>query len=77
MAREFFSGLIEVIAGGLRRKASLARGPGRAVRRDPVAKARRLALEPAAAAAGVVPLVVPDALDEQSHIAFLPRSVLL
>ena len=58
---------IKMIASPRRGKAAFAGWAGGAVRRHPVAEGRRLALEPALARLGVVPLVVPDAVDQQAH----------
>ncbi len=63
---------VEVIAAGLGLEAALARRPRCAVRRDPVAEARVRAHETAAAARRVVPLVVPDAVDENAHCPAAP-----
>jgi hypothetical protein len=60
---------IEVIASGFGRKAAVAGGARRAVRRDPIAKPRCVAPEPSAGLGGLVPSVVPDAVDQKSHDA--------
>src|SRR5690606_11258569 len=58
---------IETIAAGLRGEAALPRGTGTAVVGDPVAEGTLAPLEAAAGRLGIVPLVVPAALDKQSH----------
>src|SRR5690606_41976802 len=58
---------IEVIAAGLGREAARATGAGAAVRGDPVATLRLFALE-TAVAGGVVPLVMPAAIDQKPHL---------
>src|SRR5262245_37275575 len=58
---------VEVIAVPLGAETAAARRSRRAVARDPVAKLRFAAHEPAFRRCGVVPDVVPLAVDEDSH----------
>jgi len=60
-------GDIKMIAVGLRLEAGLARRPRRTVRGHPVAKVRILADEFAARRFGIVPGIVPDAVDQKTH----------
>src|SRR6202049_3592521 len=62
---------IEVIAAARGFETAFAGRPGRAVGRDPVVEAGRLALE-AAAGARVVAALLPDAVNEHSHFASFP-----
>src|SRR5690606_21194456 len=54
--------------------AAFAGRPGRAVDGYPVAEGALLPLEAAAGLVGVIPLVVPDAVDQQSHESSSPFS---
>src|SRR5262249_32695822 len=58
---------VEVITPRLRLEPALPGRTSRAIGRDPVAEARVGAHEASAGALGVVPLVLPDAVDEQAH----------
>ncbi len=60
-------GDIEVVAARLGLEPALAGRPRRAVRRDPVAEPALAADKPAAGSGGVVPLVAPDAIDQEPH----------
>ena len=64
-------GDIEVIAPRLGPETAGAGRAGRAVRRDPVAELRRVALERTARGGGVIPAAVPCAVDELSHADLL------
>ncbi|MNG21648.1 hypothetical protein D3C84_1060390 [compost metagenome] len=59
-------GNIQVIATGLRLETTFAARPGAAVGGDPVASLGILALE-AAVNGGVVPLVMPASVNQQTH----------
>ncbi len=60
-------GGVKVVAAGLRLEAALPARPRRAVGRHPIAEFGGVALKAPARAFCVVPLVAPDAIDEQSH----------
>ncbi len=67
---------IEVVAVSLRDKTARPTWAGNAVRRDPVVEGAVLADETTAVRAGIIPLVVPDPVDEQSQASppFLDKS---
>lgn len=58
---------VEMIAAGLRLETVTAAWAGRAVSRHPVAELRGRALELAAGAFGIIPPVLPFAVDQQPH----------
>jgi hypothetical protein len=58
---------VQVVASSRGREPAISGRPGRAVGRDPVAVFRALALETPARTLRVVPLVVPDTVDQQAH----------
>src|SRR5690606_23532856 len=58
---------VEMVAPGLGLEAAFAARPRCAVARHPVAELRCGSLEAPAMRFGVVPFVVPDAVDEQTH----------
>ncbi len=60
-------GHIQVVAPAFSLETTLARGSGRTVRRDPVAPAGFAALEFSARAFGIVPFVMPAAVDKSTH----------
>src|SRR3546814_13528594 len=60
-----------MVAPGLGLEAAFAAGARRAVGGDPVAEGAFLPLEAAAGLGGIVPLVVPGAVDQQSHCELL------
>ena len=68
-------GDVEVIASRLGLEAALTAWPRRPIGGDPIAELRIRAHEAAARALGVVPLVLPDPVDEKAHDA-CPRLLL-
>ncbi|MOA09973.1 hypothetical protein D3C78_1298400 [compost metagenome] len=64
-------GYIQMVASGLGGKTAVARGAGAAVGGHPVAALRLLALEGAVLA--FIPLVLPAALDQQTHLDLLDQ----
>src|SRR5690606_32038191 len=66
---------VKVIAPGFGLVPARAARAGRAIGRDPVPERRLLAHEAPAGAFGVVPLILPDTVDKQSHRFSPPAAV--